>query len=984
MGLNIWMYSFTILFSISVSTQHSMAQSTITDPSEVEALIAISRKWGKEVTKLYEWNITKGRDACSGNVMDDTVRLEHLESPAIKCKCTYDNNNTCHITHLKIKYNHFNGTLPAFLGNLFALEQLDVGHNTFSGTIPKELGKLKNLNMLALGTNNFSGPLPSEIGNLHKLEQLYIDSSGISGELPDTFAKLTNMKIMNALDTPLSGKIPEFIGNWRNMTSLTFQGNSLEGPIPSSFSQLISLTILKIGDLYNGNPSLLDHFINKDMENLTELILRDALISGPIPPHIGDLQKLKTLDLSFNQLTGKIPTSLFDMKVLENLFLGSNRLSGKIPQEKSSVSLLRIDLSYNNLSGNLPRWSGLQLELNFAANNLTVSDSGINRDARTWFCLQKNFPCINPPHGNTEFAIKCGGHQLTASNGIVYDDEATNIASSTCALTSSEKWAVCKVGLDNADSILDLQDTAEQVTQTNNEKPEFFQTARMSQGSLRYYGLGLVNGYYNVTLHFAEIGFPGRNSNEWASLARRVFNIYIQGVLVKRDFDISKEAGGVLKAISRPFRANVTENYLEIHLFWAGKGTCCIPKRGYYGPLITAVHATADFKVPQKGDNKTGLVLGIVIPTVVVGLAWLLIEFYMRRKPNDRDEELLGIGPKPDTFTYAELRAATGDFSASNKLGEGGFGNVYKGTLLDGREVAVKQLSVNSNHGKTQFIAEIATISVVQHRNLVKLYGCCIQGNRHILVYEFLPNRSLDQALFGKNNLRLDWPTRFNICLGTARGLAYLHEESRPRIIHRDVKASNILLDEELCPKISDFGLAKLYDDKKTHMSTRVAGTIGYLAPEYAMWGHLTEKADIFGFGVVALEILSGKPNFYSHGKDNVHLLERAWTLDESNKSLELVDPLLAEYDEIEAKRMIKVALLCTQGSPTVRPPMSRVAGMLVGDIEIDNARSKPSYLTDMDYRDTTTFSTVASSLSEAYTPSISFKSSSCLMANSI
>ncbi|KAL4554370.1 hypothetical protein LXL04_039507 [Taraxacum kok-saghyz] len=192
----------------------------------------------------------------------------------------------------------------------------------------------------------------------------------------------------------------------------------------------------------------------------------------------------------------------------------------------------------------------------------------------------------------------------------------------------------------------------------------------------------------------------------------------------------------------------------------------------------------------------------------------------------------------------------------------------YNGILNDGRVIAVKQLAIASHQGKSQFVAEIATISDVQHRNLVKLYGCCIDGEKRVLVYENLENKSLDQALFGCKKLSLTWSTRFEICMGIARGLSYLHEESRIRIIHRDVKSSNVLLDSNMKPKISGFGLAKLYDDKKSHLSTRVAGTLGYLAPEYAMWGHLTEKADVFGFGVVALEIISGRPNSDSSLKD--------------------------------------------------------------------------------------------------------------------
>ncbi|XP_048322339.2 probable LRR receptor-like serine/threonine-protein kinase At1g56140 [Ziziphus jujuba] len=545
---------------------------------------------------------------------------------------------------------------------------------------------------------------------------------------------------------------------------------------------------------------------------------------------------------------------------------------------------------------------------------------------------------------------------MKGGNGIIYEADNTILGPAMFYLSSTEKWAISNVGFfaDREDPRY-VVNTSAQVTGTD-ANPELFRTARMSPGSLRYYGLGLKNGSYTITLQFAEISFEDQSSRTWKGLGRRVFDIYIQGILREKDFDISKAAGGVYRATEMKFNVTVSENYLEIHLFWAGKGTCCIPQSGFYGPLISTVHAATD-SVPTGGKNLTWLIVGIAVPAGILGLMLVFAVFYIRRKSgNDLEEVLFELGSRHKTFSYAELKAATEDFSSSNKLGEGGYGPVYKGTLFDGREGAIKQLSVASHQGTSQFITEIDTISALQHRNLVRLYGCCIEGNRRILVYEYLENKSIDQALFEKNELFLDWPTRFNICLGTARGLAYLHEESRPRIVHRDVKASNILLDAELCPKISDFGLAKLYEDKKTHISTRVAGTIGYLAPEYALRGHLTEKADIFSFGVVALEILSGRPNFdNSLESEMIFLLDWAWTLYEERHSLELVDPRLTEFDENEATRMIHVALLCTQASPIMRPAMSRVVGMLTGDIELDTRDiSKPSYLTDWNFKDVT------------------------------
>ncbi|KAG5532890.1 hypothetical protein RHGRI_027240 [Rhododendron griersonianum] len=646
-------------------------------------------------------------------------------------------------------------------------------------------------------------------------------------------------------------------------------------------------------------------------------------------------------DLSFNNLTGPIPDSLFNLSSLSDLFLGNNKLTGMLPALKSP--LLHIDVSHNQLSVELPSW----------ANN-SVLATGLD-------CIQQNFPCLgdfpsSPKY--SDFAINCGGPNLTSSSQIVYEGDNDALGPASYYEASTKRWAVSNVGQFNDKNNAPYTSVSSSPVITNSDS-RLFQTARISPGSLRYFGLGLENGNYNVTLHFAETIIS--DPRTWTSLGRRVFDIYIQGNLVQKDFDIKKEAGGVsFKAIQIDFRAQVSKNYLEIHLFWAGKGTCCIPSFGTYGPSISAISVV---RVTSNKKSMTGLIVEIVVPVGVVSFLSVLALYcfvHRRKRPGwDDDEELLRMDARPYTISYAELKAATEDFNFANKLGEGGFGPVFKGTLNDGRVIAVKQLSVASRQGKDQFVAEIATTSAVQHRNLVKLYGCCIEGNKRLIVYEYLENKSLDKALFaGKTSLFLNWPIRFDICLGVARGLAYLHVESRLRIVHRDVKASNILLDSDLNPKVSDFGLAKLFDDKKTHISTRVAGTFGYLAPEYAMLGQLTEKADVFGFGVVALEIVSGRPNTDSSlEEEKIYLLQWAWHVHENYREVELVDARLLEFDEEEVKRVIRVALLCTQTYPQQRPSMPRVVAMLSGDIEVSAVTSRPGYFTDWNF-DTTSFMT--------------------------
>ncbi|XP_048504075.1 probable LRR receptor-like serine/threonine-protein kinase At1g56140 [Beta vulgaris subsp. vulgaris] len=963
--------------------QNTTRANVTTDPAEARALNSILQQWERPAN-TEQWNTTG--DPCSGAAIDTSITIDaDAYNPFIKCDCT----SICHITALKVYaldvvgvipdelwelvhltnlrlgINYLTGPISSGIGNLTRLQYLDIGINAFSGRLPGELGLLTDLRSLGFGANNFFGPLPSEIGNLRRLEQLYIDSSGVSGTIPSTFANLRNLLTVWASDTELTGVIPEFIGNWSQLQDLRLEGNSFIGPIPLSFSNLNSLQNLRISGLSNSSSSL--EFIT-GLTSLHILILKNNNITGSIPRRIGELQNLTQMDLSFNALTGQIPNSVFNLLSLSHLFLGNNRLTGPLPAQKSP-SLANIDVSYNRLSGSLPSWvSQPNLQLNFVANNFTISSSNSRSLLSGLNCLQNGFPCNAGSGRYSDFAVKCGGPQIRASNQVVYQSDSEALGPANYFVTGNDQWAVSNVGLPSSNN--NVSYTFNSPRQFVDLDSELFQTARLSAGSLRYYGLGLQNGNYSVLLRFAEIQIE--NGRTWRSLGRRVFDILIQGNRVERDFDIRREAGNQsYRPVQRNYTIEVTANYLEIHLFWAGKGTCCIPVQGAYGPSISALSVAPLFDarpVSSTTNNHTAVIVGILVPVGVIALLALGVCWFVQRRKRLREteDEFLGIDAKPYTYSYAELKSATGDFEPSNKLGEGGFGSVYKGTLSDGKLIAVKQLAVASNQGKNQFITEIATISAVQHRNLVKLYGCCIDNQKRLLVYEYLENKSLDKALFGDTKLELNWAKRFEICLGVARGLLYLHQESRLRIVHRDVKSSNILLDSDLNPKISDFGLAKLYDEKKTHMSTGVAGTVGYLAPEYAMRGHLTEKVDVFAFGVVLLEIVSGRSNCDSAlGREEMYLLDWAWSLYENSLVVKLVDKRLVDFNEDEVKRVITIAFLCTQTSPAHRPTISRVLAMLSGDVEVGTVPSKPTYLTDWAFDDSSFMTSEASEYSK-------------------
>ncbi|EOA20116.1 hypothetical protein CARUB_v10000395mg [Capsella rubella] len=344
---------------------------------------------------------------------------------------------------------------------------------------------------------------------------------------------------------------------------------------------------------------------------------------------------------------------------------------------------------------------------------------------------------------------------------------------------------------------------------------------------------------------------------------------------------------------------------------------------------------------PPPPDGKkisTGVIVAIVFSVVIFVALLVLGLIALKRRQSykalnlETNDDI--TSPHSLQFDFKTLEAATDKFSVNNKVGQGGFGEVYKGTLPNGTEVAVKRLSKNSGQGSQEFKNEVVLVAKLQHRNLVRLLGFCLEGDEQILVYEFVPNKSLDYFLFDPTKQPLlDWSRRYHIIGGIARGILYLHQDSRLKIIHRDLKASNILLDDDMNPKIADFGMARIFGIEQTGANTsKIAGTFGYMAPEYVMHGQFSMKSDVYSFGVLVLEIISGKMNSSFHQTDGSagNLVTHAWRLWRKGSPLELLDPAFAgNYQSDEVTRCIHIALLCVQEKPETRPMMSTLILML-------------------------------------------------------
>ncbi|RLM65892.1 LRR receptor-like serine/threonine-protein kinase RCH1 [Panicum miliaceum] len=775
---------------------------------------------------------------------------------------------------LLLLQNALTGPIPESFGNLTSLVSLDLSINSISGTIPASLGRLPELQDLMLSDNNITGTIPPSLANATSLVQLQVDTNEISGLIPPELGRLSGLQVFFAWQNQLEGAIPATLASLANLQALDLSHNHLTGIIP---------------------PGL---FL---LRNLTKLLLLSNDLSGPLPPEVGKAASLVRLRLGGNRIAGSIPVSVSGMKSINFLDLGSNRLAGPVPAELGNCSQLQmLDLSNNSLSGQLPESlaavHGLQ-ELDVSHNRLTgaVPDAFGNLEtlSRLVLCGNSLSGPIPPVLGqcrNLEL-LDLSDNNLTGN----IPDELCGIDGLDIALNLSRNGLTgpipAKISALSKLSVLDLSYNA-------------------LDGSLAPLA-GLDN---LVTLNVSNNNFSG----------------YLPDTKLFRQLSASSLAGNA-------------------GLCTKGGDVCFVSIDANGHPVMNTA---------EEAQRVHRLKLVTATVAMVLGMIGILRARRMGFSGGKSggggggsDSESGGELSWPWQFTAFQklsfsVEQVVRNLVDANIIGKGCSGVVYRVSLDTGEVIAVKKLWPASTHAaackddgtsgrvRDSFSAEVRTLGTIRHKNIVRFLGCCWNKTTRLLMYDYMANGSLGAVLHerrGGGGAQLEWDVRYRIVLGAAQGLAYLHHDCVPPIVHRDIKANNILIGLDFEAYIADFGLAKLVEDGDFGRSSNtVAGSYGYIAPEYGYMMKITEKSDVYSYGVVVLEVLTGKQPIDPTIPDGLHVVD--WVRRRSRDRAGVLDPALQGRSTAEVEEMLQVmgvALLCVSLTPDDRPTMKDVAAML-------------------------------------------------------
>ncbi|XP_077231838.1 uncharacterized protein LOC143864859 [Tasmannia lanceolata] len=794
----------------------------------------------------------------------------------------------------KIKYldfggNFFYGKIPTGYGELVGLEYLSLAGNDLRGTIPGELGNLTNLNQLYLGYYNvFEGGIPIELGNLLNLVHLDLSSCGLDGRIPHQLGNSWLLDTLFLQTNLLSGPIPKQLGNLTRLVSLDLSNNALTGEIPYEFIKLKELSLFNL--FMNRLRGSIPDFVS-ELPNLETLGLWMNNFTGVIPQKLGINGKLQLLDLSSNKLTGTIPLGLCSSNRLRTLILFKNFLFGSIPESFGTcLSLAKVRLGENYLNGSIP--NGFlylpQLYLVELQNNYLSGTFSENK--RT---------SLSP----TKLA------QLNLSNNLLSGPLPSSVSnfSSLQILSLSENQFSGPI----PPSIGELSQVLK-LDLSRNRFSDQIPTEIGKCSHLTYLDLSENNLTGPIPFEIAEIHILNYLNLSRNHLSQTIpKSIGIMKSLTVADFSFNDLSGKLPE--SGQFA------YFNVSSF-AGNPRLC-------GHVLNNPCNLTTILVPSKRvPLNFRLILGLLVSFLFLAIVGF-IKAKSFKKSNPDSWKLTTF--QKLNFTISDVLECMKD---CNEIGRGGAGVVYVGKMPNGEEIAVKKLlGFGNNSHDHGFRAEIQTLGNIRHRNIVRLLAFCSNSQMNLLVYEYMRNGSLGEALHGKKGGFLGWDLRYKIAMEAAKGLCYLHHDCSPLILHRDVKSNNILLNSSFEAHVADFGLAKfLRDGGASQNMSGIAGSYGYIAPEYAYTLRVDEKSDVYSFGVVLLELITGRRPVGEFG-DGVDIVQ--WTKRMTNcrkdQVIQILDPRLTTPPEDEAMHVFFISMLCVQENSVERPAMREVVQML-------------------------------------------------------
>lgn len=860
-------------------------------------------------------------------------------------------NVTLRVTGLNLSSLNFSGEISPAIGKLKSLVTIDLSHNTISGQIPDEIGDCSSLQYLDLSFNQISGDLPFSISKLKNLESFIVKSNQLSGFIPSTLSQLPNLQVLDLADNSLTGEIPsllywsetlQYLGLRKNfltghlspdmyrLSNVVFfdvSTNNLTGVIPDTIGNCTNLQVLLLGcnQLTGEIP------YNIGFLPVATLSLQGNMLTGRIPDVLGLMQAMVILDLSNNHFRGPIPAILGNLTYTNKLYLQGNFLSGPIPPELGNMTHLQyLQLNDNNLTGQIPPELGKLDELFELILSDNQLEGSIPQSLRS--CQALN-------------SFDAHGNKLTGTIPSSFKD-IISLTSLNLSANQLQGHIPEELGYIRNLATLDLSNNyltgaiprsignLEHLYKIDLSKNKLSGLIPMEFGNLRdIYMMDLSYNHFSGSIPYEfgqlqDLDTLFLNNNNLSGRVPQELSDCLS--LIALNLSYNNLSGEI------PTVRNFTR--FSIESYRGNKGLCGNRIGLPCGPITK----------PSSGLKSKNLIIGLGLSgaiCILALLAWLW-------KSNQQHDEfgLKELGKSTQGLprivilhmdlaghSFDEIMRLTENLGQKHVIGFGASSTVYKCILKSGKPVAIKKLYSHYQQNTREFEAELDTVGRIKHRNLVSLLGYSLSPHGNLLFYDYMENGSLWDVLHGAKKMKLDWDLRLNIALGAAKGLAYLHHDCNPRIVHRDVKSSNILLDRGFETHLTDFGIAKSISLAKPHTSTLVMGTIGYIDPEYARTSRLNEKSDVYSFGVVLLELLTGRKAV--DDETNLH----QWVLTKQNNGsvMETVDPILQDADSelVGVSKALQLALLCTKKHPSARPTMYDVVRVLLTLFPVVNTK---------------------------------------------